>query len=800
MSLYEKSINILELPFVLELLASEAVSDAAKEEARGLRPSKDIYEVKKRQEETSDAKKMIALKGSPGFSGVKDVSASLRRAERGGMLNMRELLDIAGVMHAARSVKSYADGERSAKTSIDYLFAALRANKYLEEKITTSIIGEDEIADGASKELSDIRRHMRVAGDRIRQALQKILTSSYYANALQEPIITMRGDRYVIPVKAEHKSMVQGIVHDISSSGATLFIEPISAVQINNEIRELMIKEKNEIDRILMELSAECASYAEEIMCDFNMLVKLDLIFAKAKLSYKQNAGEPGLSETGELILKGARHPMLPEKTAVPIDVRLGNDYDTLVITGPNTGGKTVTLKTMGLICLMAECGLHIPAKDGSVIPIFDKILADIGDEQSIEQSLSTFSAHMTNIVKILEECSDNTLLLFDELGAGTDPVEGAALAISIIEFSRKMGSEIAATTHYAELKIYATTTEGVQNASCEFDVETLRPTYRLLIGIPGKSNAFAISSRLGLPDFIVDDAKKRVSSESANFEEVLEKLEESRQQLEREKAETQRLLLKAEEDSKQAEAYKESLKKEKEKSAVIARREASRIIDEARRTADEVCDEMDKLRKSAAKEADWQRVNDAKAEIRRKLNKAEDSLGYSEEEEAPAPSSRPIKAGDTVVILSMGTKANVISISPDRTLTLQAGIMKVTAKESEVRLVLDQANGKAAGIKSAASDRKYRETKVVSSGSGGAKPELDIRGMMTDEAIPVVERFIDSAVMGKLNVVTIIHGKGTGALRAAVHKSLRTNKQVKSFRLGRFGEGENGVTVVELK
>lgn len=787
MEFHEKSLNTLELPAVLEMLCAEAVSESAKERAMALRPSANIYEIADRLKETSDAKALIAINGNPSFYGVKDVSGALVRAQRGGMLSTRELLDIAGVLRAARTVKSYSAAEG---TSLAGLFASLRGNKYLEETITNSITGEDEIADAASSELAAIRRHMRAASARVREALQKIISSPSYSKALQDPIITMRSDRYVVPVKAEYKNSVPGLVHDISASGATLFIEPMQAVKANNEIRELQAKEEKEIERILMALSAEAAAYRENIGSDFSILVELDLIFARAKLSYKLNCSEPEVSDKGGLVLRRARHPLLPQKSAVPIDIALGGDYDTLVITGPNTGGKTVSLKTLGLLCLMAQCGLHIPVDDGSRVCIFEKIMADIGDEQSIEQSLSTFSSHMTNIVQILEEAEENTLLLFDELGAGTDPVEGAALAIAIIEYARSRGAKIAATTHYAELKIYGTSTPGVMNASCEFDVETLRPTYRLVTGIPGKSNAFAISERLGLPRAIIADAESRLDSGSADFEKVLSELDERRQRMEKEQLEIKKLLLKAEEDEKKAAEYRKLIEREKEKAAKIARREADSILEEARRTADEVFDELSRIRRESAKE-NWQEVNTTGSEIMRKINKAQDSMRRTSEKEAPAPSSRPVKAGDTVEILSIGTKAVVESVSPDRVLTLKAGIMKITAREDEVRLLEGET------IKSAKRIIAKSEAKLRTE---AAKPEIDVRGMMSDEAVSAVEMFIDSAVLGRLETVRIIHGKGTGALRAAIQASLRKNRQVKSFRLGVYGEGESGVTIAQLK
>ena len=552
MTFFEKSLQTLELPAVLGMLSQQAVGETAKEQALALAPSSDKAEVQRRLDETSAAKTMMVVRGSPSFSGVKDVRSSLSRADLGGALNTRELLDIARVLQCARLVRGYLADDSVGKTSIDYLFHALHANKFLEEKIFTSILGEDEIADAASPDLANIRRQMRAAAARARDALQKIISSPSYAKALQEPIITMRSDRFVVPVKADHKGAVPGLVHDISATGMTLFIEPMAAVKANNELRELAAKEKLEIERILAELSADCAEHRDDIDSDYDCLVKLDLIFAKAKLSYKLDA-QPASLDTEGIVLRRARHPLLDPAKAVPIDVELGDAFDTLVITGPNTGGKTVSLKTIGLLAAMNQCGLHIPAADGSALPVFGHILADIGDEQSIEQSLSTFSAHMTNIVSILDECGGDSLLLFDELGAGTDPTEGAALAIAIIEYARQRGAMIAATTHYAELKVYATNEPGVQNASCEFDVETLRPTYRLLVGIPGKSNAFAISRRLGLNEKIINEARGRVGTESASFEATIEKLEQTRLQLEKERTEAQKKLREAEKNARGA-------------------------------------------------------------------------------------------------------------------------------------------------------------------------------------------------------------------------------------------------------
>ena len=789
--LCEKSVQILELPQVLRLLAAEAVSEEAKERAAALRPSDDPEEVGRRLRETSAACAMMTVKGTPSFRGIRPVASSLQRAEMGGMLNTRELLDIASVLTASRSVKAYGSADRNGKSTIDFLFESLQTNRFLEDKITGCIVGEDEIADAASPELASIRRHMRAASARVRENLQKIISSPHYAKFLQEPMITMRSDRYVVPVKSEHKGEVPGLVHDVSGSGSTFFIEPMSVVQANNELRELAAKEKKEIERILMELSADAAGHREGILQDYTLLIKLDGIFARGKLSFRLKASEPALKQDGSLLFRHARHPLLDPLSAVPIDVRLGSDFYTLVITGPNTGGKTVTLKTIGLLTLMAQCGLHIPVDDGSHISVFSKVLADIGDEQSIEQSLSTFSSHMKNIVRILDEADENTLTLFDELGAGTDPVEGAALAIAIIEETRKRGARIAATTHYAELKVYAMMTADVENASCEFDVETLRPTYKLLIGIPGKSNAFAISERLGLPEPVIARAKEQITGEDLHFEDVLAQLEKSRQEMERKKEETARLRLETEEHTKAANTTRQRLEQEREKMKEQARAEARQIVEDAREKADQVFRELDELAKQSAAEPDFQAANEARVAIRKKLKHAQAEADFPDAEEMAPQNRRPIKKGDVVDLLSMKTKATVLTVSDDGTLQLQAGILNVSAKPNEVRLLEGETSAGADVIRRQ-SERKLRAM--------GASPELDLRGMMTDEAVSALDRFLDDAMLANLQQVTIIHGKGTGALRAAVHQQLKNTRSVKSFRLGRYGEGEAGVTIAELK
>ncbi len=790
MDLYDKSLNVLELPAVLGMLAGEAVCGAAKEAALELRPSDDVFEIADRLKETTDAKRLISLKGTPPFAAISNVKGSLVRARLGGMLNTRELLEIAAVLRSARQMKGWS-GLEGEENPLRDLFASLTVNKFLEEKITLSIAGEDEIADAASAELASIRRHIRAANAKIREVLQRIITSQAYAKVLQEPIITMRSDRYVIPVKAEHKGAVSGLVHDISSSGQTVFIEPMQVVEANNEIKELQAREKKEIERILAELSSDAASFEDDIVRDFDILARLDLIFAKARLSYLLKAEEPQLSKDGAVSLKSARHPLLDRKSAVPINIAVGEGFDTLVITGPNTGGKTVSLKTLGLLCVMAQCGLHIPADWGSRVPVFKKVLADIGDEQSIEQSLSTFSSHMRNIVGMLKEAGEDSLLLFDELGAGTDPSEGAALAIAIIEYGRSLGAKIAATTHYAELKVYATAEEGIMNASCEFDVETLRPTYRLIMGIPGKSNAFEIARRLGLDERIIEDARKRMDTQSAEFENVVALLQKERQLMERERAEAVRLRLQAEEELKKAEDYRRRAEAEREKAGLAARREAERLLREARRTSEEVFAELDEMRKNAERAENVRQINEARVELVRKLNMAREAVGAGEEdeEEGPLPPSRPIKPGDTVEIKKIGKKAEVISVGPDGTLVLQAGIMRVTVAEDEVRLLEGETS----------ESQRYMEKSEVRLRTLSVRPEIDLRGMTGEEAVAAMERYLDGARRANLPSVRVIHGKGTGALRTAVQNALKKNPTVKSFRLGRYGEGETGVTIVEL-
>lgn len=791
--LFEKSMRTLELPRVLTMLAEQAVSDEAKRRALALTPETEPEEVLRLLDQTDAAREMIGLRGSPSFSGLKPVRESLDRADRGGGLNTHELLTIASLLATARRTREYFNGDAGVKTAIDHLFLSLHGNRFLEDKIKSVILDEDTISDNASPALNDIRRKMRAAQAKSRQVLQRIISSPSYSKVLQESIITQRDGRFVVPVKAEQKGALPGLVHDVSSTGATLFVEPMGVVQANNEYIELEAKEKKEIERILAELSADAANHKEDIQWDYDALIHLDLIFAKGQLSYKLDGIRPEVRRDGAVVLRKARHPLLDRAKAVPIDLELGDSFDTLVITGPNTGGKTVSLKTLGLLTLMSQCGLHIPAASGSQISVYERVLADVGDEQSIEQSLSTFSAHMTSIVRILEETDRRTMVLFDELGAGTDPVEGAALAIAIIQRVRGTGAKLAATTHYAELKTFAMTTAGVENASCEFDVESLKPTYRLLIGIPGKSNAFAISKRLGLPDDVVEDAKAQMAGDSVRFEDVLTQLEQKRQALEKKQLEADRLFQQREEDARKAREFRTQMERARDNARSRGEADARRILRDAKNAANATMNELAELRKQQARADAAQNLNEAQTAIRRGLNEAEEKLRSREFDPEPIPKpSRPIQKGDQVEIPGVKTWAEVLSVGKDGTLQLQAGRMKMTVKASEVRLIEEPKQQKKPAV--AIQSRGAQMLRAA------ASSELDIRGLETIEAEGVVENFLSTAVMGRLETVTIIHGKGTGALRKAVHELLRRNKAVKSFRLGVYGEGEDGVTVVTMK
>ena len=795
----DRDLHTLELDKILDLLAGETCCAQAAEMARGLRPATEPAQVQRLLDETDDACRLMAGFGSPSFGQLTDVSNPLRRAEAGACLSTGELLRIAETLRIIRSISQWHSHCEGVATCLDDRFSVLTPNKYLEEKITAVIVGEEEIADNASPTLADIRRKMRASSARVRDQLDKMVRSTAYQKVLQEPIVTIRGGRFVVPVKAEHRGEVAGLVHDTSASGATVFVEPMGVVEANNELQVLRSKEAAEIERILFALSAEAGSFATAIIADYRVLLELNVIFAKAHLAYKMKAIKPALTADGHIRLHKARHPLIDPKKIVPIDVELGGAFDTLVVTGPNTGGKTVTLKTLGLLTLMAMCGLLVPVGDNSQISVFKRVLVDIGDEQSIEQSLSTFSSHMTNVVRILDQADHSSLVLLDELGAGTDPVEGAALAIAILERLRQQGARVGATTHYAELKAYAIHTPGVENASCEFDVASLRPTYRLLIGVPGRSNAFAITERLGMDQALVDTARSLVSGEDRRLEDVVTQLDARRQELEEQLVGAESARQRAERAARESEEKLEDIRTRREKEIESGRQEARRIVEKARMEAQRLMDELDDLRrqKESAEFAD--KTRQAKSQLKSRPNRLEDAVDpvtQQRQEEYVLP--RPVQAGDTVQLMDMGLKAVVLKAADAQNMVeVQAGAIRTRTPLSNLRL-----------YESKRAEKKGRTVPVSGARSVGlasrmerqVHTDLDLRGMAVEEALLEVDRFLDNAVLCGLERVTVIHGKGTGALRAAVHAHLKGHRQVKGFRLGVYGEGETGVTVVELK
>lgn len=788
----DKNFKTLELDLILERLANECSCDDAKELALSLNPVSDLSQVQLLLTQTQDAFSLLARFGAPSFSGLKNVNNPLHRASAGGSLNPKELLDIAYCLRSLRTLYEWHNHCSGVRTSLDFFFDGITVNKYLENRIFTCIISEEEIADKASELLSDIRRKIRSKENSIREKLDSLIHSSHYLPYLQEAIVTQRNGRFVVPVKAESRGNVPGLVHDTSSTGATVFIEPASVVDANNDIKVLQGKERDEIMRILYELSAEAGEFAESVKHSFDSAVMLNLLFAKAHLAYKMKASKPILNNEGIVHIKKARHPLIDVKKVVPIDISLGEGYDTLVITGPNTGGKTVSLKTLGLLTAMTMCGLLIPAADRSRISVFDRILVDIGDEQSIAQSLSTFSAHMVNIIDIMKKADSKSLVLIDELGAGTDPVEGAALAVSVIEDLRSKGAVIAATTHYAELKAYALNTPGVTNGCCEFDVETLRPTYRLLIGVPGRSNAFAISEHLGMDKAVVDHAKSIVNSENRDFEAVLEKLETSRKELEEERKIAEEMTERAKKIEEKAQSEKDKIETLKKREMDRAKREAQKLIDAAKRKSSEFLLELEKLKKEQ---------NDTNAtEIARKTRRAVRSqMGEMDELINPAELAdnwdydyklpREPKPGDRVIIKGIG-EGEVVETG-DR-LLVKSGLLKTRVKLSDVML-LDKPKEKP----KAARHNVYRTS---SRSDADVKTEIDLRGETVDEALGELGLFIDKCVLNNIEEIRIIHGKGTGALRKAVTDYLRSHPNISEYRLGKYGEGENGVTIAKVK
>ena len=788
MNTMNKHYKALELDKILNMLADLTSCEDAKEKALETTPSFGLFEVQEQIKLTEDAFILSGRFGAPSFGGIKNPMSALRRGEAGGVMSTLELLRVAETLRIVRGVKEWRSKSASVETSLNLLFDRLCPNKYLEEKITTTILSEEEIADNASPALYDIRRKKRQAASKAREILDKIVRSSSYQKFLQDSIITQRSGRFVVPVKAECRSAIPGLVHDTSSSGATVFVEPMGVVQANNDIRVLEAKEEAEIEQILFELSAEAGANADTISESYNALVELNLIFAKANLGYKMKASVPKINNQGYINLKSARHPLINQKVVVPTDITLGKDFDTLVITGPNTGGKTVSLKTLGLFTLMVMCGLMIPVEDGSEISTFEKVLVDIGDEQSIEQSLSTFSAHMTNIVSILKAADNRSLILIDELGAGTDPVEGAALAVAILNELKSKGAKIASTTHYAELKEYALRTERVENGCCEFDVATLRPTYKLLIGIPGKSNAFAISERLGMEKYLVDKARELVSEESRRFEAAVESLEDRRQELQRELDKAQEMSVKTAADKEKAQTELERVRRQAESEIARAKHEAQLILSRTKAQADALLEEIEALRKKAELSAD------DKAKLRKAMRKMEDEadpIAKAKDDGYTLP--RPLKKGDTVLIYDIDKKATLLETPKegDTQVMVQAGVIKTRVKISNLRLMKDE-KVKMGGKSITKNISSTLDTRGTS--------EIDVRGQTADEAIMNVDSAIDTAILRRVEKLTVIHGKGTGVLRREIQNFLRHHKAVKSFRLGTFGEGEAGVTIVELK
>ena len=785
-----RNYKTLELDKILERLAAMTTIEDAKQEALNLEPQFDLKRVELLLKQTDDAVALSGRFGAPSFGGAANCASSLRRAEAGGCLSTGELLSIARTMHVIRTVREWHSRCASVETALDSYFSGLVSNKYLEERITTAIISEDEISDKASPALSDIRRKIRTASSKARETLDKIIHSSKYIKYLQDAIVTQRDGRYVVPVKSECRNNVPGLVHDTSASGQTVFIEPMGVVQANNDIKVLRGKEEEEIERILFDLSANAGEFADSIIRSYKNLAQLNFIFAKADLAYSMRASRPVMNDRGEVNIRQARHPLIPKDRVVPVDITLGKSFDTLVITGPNTGGKTVTLKTLGLFTLMAMCGLLVPCADNSELSVFRRVLVDIGDEQSIEQSLSTFSAHMTNIIQILKLANAGSLCLIDELGAGTDPVEGAALATAILERLREKHAKIASTTHYAELKEFALRTEGVENGCCEFDVATLQPTYRLLIGVPGKSNAFAISKRLGMDASIVDRAKELVSTESRQFEDVVGKLEQQRQSLERQVENANRLTAKANTEKQRAENEAKRAREDAEREIERAKQEAQRIVSRTRAQADALIEEIEKARREKEMTAEQ------RTKLRQDINRMEAhadpvKLKNTPDEEYVLP--RPLKVGDTVLIYDIDKNATVLAPpNKDGQVLVQAGIIKTRVDIKNLRLLKSQIKPKA--------DRFSPTRRVPSRMDVRPETEIDVRGETGFDAVNIVDKAIDNAMLSGVGKLTIIHGKGTGVLRREINQFLRTNKHVKSHRLGTFGEGEDGVTIVELK
>ena len=788
-----KALKTLEYDKIISQLAEYASSPLGRKLCEDLLPSADIQEIRLNQTQTTDALTRVRQKGSISFTGLKDVGDSLKRLEVGSSLSIIELLSVSSILTIAARAKAYGRHEDSElpEDSLESMFSMLEPLTPLNTEIRRCILSEDEISDDASPGLRHVRRSMKVLNDKVHTQLNSLLNSN--RSYLQEAVITMRDGRYCLPVRSEYKNQVNGMVHDQSATGSTLFIEPMAVIQLNNQLRELEIQEKKEIEAVLADLSNQAAPFLEEIRLDQEVLARLDFIFARAALSRHYRCSEPVFNSKGYLNIKDGRHPLLDPAKVVPINIHLGRDFDLLIVTGPNTGGKTVSLKTVGLFTLMGQAGLHIPAFDGSELAVFEEVFADIGDEQSIEQSLSTFSAHMTNIVSILDQADSRSLCLFDELGAGTDPTEGAALAIAVLNFLHNMKCRTMATTHYSELKVYALTTPGVENACCEFSVESLKPTYRLLIGIPGKSNAFAISRKLGLPDFIIQDARNHLEANDETFEDLIAHLEESRVTIEKEREEIRLYKEEAARLRARLSQKEERLDERKDKLLRQANEEAQKILREAKETADQTIRNINRLASSsgAARELEAERTR-----LREKMNQVDGKLAPKAKDPKKTISPKTIQPGDTVKVLSLNMEGTVSTLPNSKgDLYVQIGILR-----SQVNIKDLEMAGPAPAEPSSSPRQKTGSGKIKMSKSFSVSPEINLIGMTTDEAVPILDKYLDDAYLAHLPQVRVVHGRGTGALRAAVHKKLKKLKYVKEFRLGEFGEGDSGVTIVIFK
>lgn len=796
MSINSKTLHSLEFDKICELLASFAQTEGSKQAALMLTPSVDPDIIIRRLRLTTDARRLCEAKGYPSFGMIKDIHSACERADKGAILTPRELLDISMVLKTASRLIDYCHGNHLFDTSLDEIFDRLITNKQLDAEISQAIISEDMISDSASDTLANIRRQIRNTNNKIKETLQKYVQGGSHIKYLQENIVTTRNGRYVIPVKSEYKNEVKGLIHDTSSSGATIFIEPLAVVEANNELRVLESKEEHEIERILSCLSSSVSNYSSEIILNYHNINEIAFYFACAGMSMSMKASSPVISDGRIIELKKARHPLIDKEKVVPIDVSIGNGYDTMIITGPNTGGKTVTLKTIGLFALMAQSGLHIPADEGSIICVFDNILVDIGDEQSIEQSLSTFSSHMVNIVSFMDSVNDKSLVLFDELGVGTDPIEGAALAVAIIDNVRSKQAMCAATTHYAELKIYALDTPGVANASCEFDINTLKPTYKLIIGTPGKSNAFAISEKLGLSSEIIHSAEKYINSDNRRFEEIIGQLEKNRLEMEKNKEEAENMRRDYERFKTEAEKNIKERLDRAEHELEIARQKAAATVQSAKASSDYILEQMDKVRKAKDSERLGEELAGARRAIREHIRANESKFNPVDEprkdENYVLP--RKLRKGDEVTIMSIGKDAILLE-DPDKSgnVQLQAGILKTRVNIKDLKLKDNSPQIISDGHKAKASTYSVQRNTMF-------KDEIDLRGMTGDEAWLAVDKYIDEANIIGIQRVRLIHGKGTGALKKALWQFLKGDKRIASFRIGQYGEGDGGVTIVDLK